>query len=106
MTATVMFDPLVPWPVLAGIGALALAGIILALWRGLASFNDIDDPMRVAPGAELLIPTATEARRLAGVAHQVADRPRGTENLFKLPAGGLIDIFPDGNRSAGKQPVN
>jgi len=39
-----------------------------ALWRGLASFNDIDDPMRVAPGAELLIPTATEAKRLAGVA--------------------------------------
>jgi hypothetical protein len=39
-----------------------------ALWRGLASFNDIDDPMRVAPGAELLIPTTTEAKRLAGVA--------------------------------------
>ncbi len=38
MTATVMFDPLIPWPVLAGIGALALAGIILALWRGLAGW--------------------------------------------------------------------
>jgi nucleoid-associated protein YgaU len=37
-----------------------------ALWRGLALFNDIDDPMRVAPGSELLIPTAAEAIRLAG----------------------------------------
>jgi hypothetical protein len=38
-----------------------------ALWRGLAAFNDIDDPLRLAPGAELLIPTTTEAARLAGV---------------------------------------
>lgn len=38
-----------------------------ALWRGLATFNDIDDPMRLAPGTELLIPTMTEAVRLSGV---------------------------------------
>ncbi|MCF6232615.1 MAG: hypothetical protein L3J36_05885 [Rhodobacteraceae bacterium] len=38
MTATVMFDPLIPWPVLAVIAALALAGILLALWRGLAGW--------------------------------------------------------------------
>ena len=36
------------------------------LWRGLAVFNDIDDPLRVPPGLELLIPTMTEAVRLAG----------------------------------------
>jgi len=36
------------------------------LWRGLAAFNDIDDPMRVPPGSELLIPTTAEAVRLAG----------------------------------------
>jgi nucleoid-associated protein YgaU len=32
-----------------------------ALWRGLAAFNGIDDPLRVAPGSRLLIPTADEA---------------------------------------------
>jgi nucleoid-associated protein YgaU len=37
-----------------------------ALWRGLAVFNDIDDPLRLAPGSQLLIPTITEATRLAG----------------------------------------
>ncbi len=35
MTASVLFDPLVPWPLLIGFGVLVLAGIILALWRGL-----------------------------------------------------------------------
>jgi len=38
-----------------------------ALWRGLADFNAIDDPLRLAPGTELLIPTPAEAARLAGV---------------------------------------
>jgi hypothetical protein len=36
------------------------------LWRGLAEFNAIDDPLRVCPGVELLIPTTAEAVRLAG----------------------------------------
>lgn len=36
-----------------------------ALWRGLAAFNGIDDPLRVRPGATLLVPTADEARRLS-----------------------------------------
>jgi hypothetical protein len=36
-----------------------------ALWRGLAAFNGIDDPLRVRPGATLLLPTADEARRLS-----------------------------------------
>jgi hypothetical protein len=38
-----------------------------ALWRGLAEFNGIDDPMRVTPGTRLLIPTPAEARRLSAV---------------------------------------
>ncbi len=33
-------------------------------WRGLAAFNGIDDPLRLLPGARLLIPTAAEAARL------------------------------------------
>lgn len=35
------------------------------LWRAIASFNEIDDPLRVAPGTSLLIPSITEAVRLA-----------------------------------------
>ncbi len=34
-------------------------------WRGLAAFNDIDDPLRVAPGTTLLLPTPREAARLS-----------------------------------------
>jgi Contractile injection system tube protein len=32
-----------------------------ALWRGLAAFNQIDDPLRLKVGARLLIPTIDEA---------------------------------------------
>jgi nucleoid-associated protein YgaU len=32
-----------------------------ALWRALAVFNGIDDPLRVAPGLRLLLPSADEA---------------------------------------------
>ena len=36
-----------------------------SLWRGLAAFKGIDDPLRVAAGTRLLVPTADEARQLA-----------------------------------------
>jgi len=36
-----------------------------ALWRGLAAFNEIDDPLRVAPGTRLRIPTLDEAAALS-----------------------------------------
>lgn len=36
-----------------------------ALWRGLAVFNAIDDPLRLRPGQRVLIPTATEAAELS-----------------------------------------
>jgi len=36
-----------------------------ALWRGVAAFNEIDDPLRVEAGTRILVPTADEARRLA-----------------------------------------
>lgn len=35
------------------------------LWRGLATFNGIDDPLRVSPGTTIVLPTADEARRLS-----------------------------------------
>jgi nucleoid-associated protein YgaU len=36
-----------------------------ALWRALAVLNGIDDPLRVAPGTRILIPTADEAAALS-----------------------------------------
>jgi nucleoid-associated protein YgaU len=36
-----------------------------ALWRGLAAFNNIDDPLRLATGRRLLIPSADEASALS-----------------------------------------
>lgn len=35
-----------------------------AMWRSLALFNSIDDPLRVAPGTSILVPSAAEAARL------------------------------------------
>lgn len=34
------------------------------LWRSLAAYNGIDDPLRVRPGTRILIPSAAEAARL------------------------------------------
>jgi hypothetical protein len=38
MTGSVVLDPLLPWPLIAGLAALALAAAGLALWRGLAGW--------------------------------------------------------------------
>lgn len=38
MTGSIVFDPLLPWPLIAALGALALIGVALALWRGLAGW--------------------------------------------------------------------
>ncbi|WP_323763832.1 hypothetical protein [Marinovum sp.] len=39
MTGTVIFDPMLPWPVLAGVGLLVLFAAGLALWRGLSGWG-------------------------------------------------------------------
>lgn len=52
-------------------GADSLAGVAYreygdaALWRGIAAFNEIDDPLRVAAGTRILVPSLGEAKRLA-----------------------------------------
>ncbi|MGP6089067.1 hypothetical protein [Antarctobacter jejuensis] len=38
MNGQIVFDPLLPWPVIAVLAALALAGAGLALWRGLSGW--------------------------------------------------------------------
>ncbi len=35
------------------------------LWRGIAAFNEIDDPLRVEAGTRILVPAIDEARRLS-----------------------------------------
>jgi nucleoid-associated protein YgaU len=36
----------------------------VAMWRSLALFNDIDDPLRLEPGISILVPSTDEAARL------------------------------------------
>ncbi|MGY9045883.1 membrane protein [Puniceibacterium antarcticum] len=38
MTGTILFDPLLPWGAIGVLGALALIGVVLALWRGLSGW--------------------------------------------------------------------
>ncbi len=38
MTGTIIFDPLLPWIAIGVLGALALVGVVLALWRGLSGW--------------------------------------------------------------------
>lgn len=38
MTGELVYDPLLPWPLIAALGALALFGVALALWRGLTGW--------------------------------------------------------------------
>ena len=62
MTGTLIFDPLIPWPVLAVIACMALAGIALALWRGLSGWALRGLAVCVLLGA------------LAGPVYQIEDR--------------------------------
>lgn len=44
------------------------------VWRAIAEANDIDDPMRLRPGQELLLPGADEVYRLRGGSRGEEDR--------------------------------
>lgn len=59
---TVIFDPLLPWPLLGALAALSLAAVVLAAWRGLSGWG-----LR-ALGALVLLGA------LSGPAWQVEDR--------------------------------
>ncbi|MDK3017767.1 hypothetical protein [Pseudodonghicola flavimaris] len=49
MTGSIVFDPLLPWPVLAGLTVLAVLAVALALWRGLSGW-----PLRLLSAAVIL----------------------------------------------------
>lgn len=62
MTGSVIFDPLIPWPFIAALGLVALAGVALALWRGLSGWA-----LRALAALALL-------GALAGPVYRVEDR--------------------------------
>ncbi len=72
MTGTVIFDPLIPWPVLAIIASIAVAGVILALWRGLSGW--------ALRGLAALVVIAA----LAGPVYQVEDRAPLTDIVLMI----------------------
>ncbi|NVO56095.1 hypothetical protein HW561_09880 [Rhodobacteraceae bacterium B1Z28] len=72
MTGTVIFDPLIPWPVLVIIAIIASTGIILALWRGLSGW--------ALRGLAALVVIAA----LAGPVYQVEDRAPLTDIVLMI----------------------
>ncbi|MTI01340.1 hypothetical protein [Roseibium sp. RKSG952] len=72
MTGTVIFDPLIPWPVLAIVAAIAVFGIILALWRGLSGW--------ALRGLAALVVIAA----LSGPVYQIEDRAPLTDIVLMI----------------------
>lgn len=72
MTGTVIFDPLIPWAVLAVVAAIAVCGIVLALWRGLSGW--------ALRGFAALVVIAA----LAGPVYQVEDRAPLTDIVLMI----------------------
>ncbi|WP_424831915.1 DUF7408 domain-containing protein [Ruegeria sp.] len=72
MTGTVIFDPLIPWPVLAAVAAVAVGGVILALWRGLSGW--------ALRGLAALVVIAA----LTGPVYQIEDRAPLTDIVLMI----------------------
>ena len=72
MTGTIIFDPLIPWPVLAVIAGIVAAGVAVALWRGLSGWA-----LRGLAGLVLL-------GALSGPAFQQEDRAPLTDIVVLL----------------------
>ena len=122
MTGSFVFDPLLPWVVIAVLAALALAGIVLALWRGLSgwAFRALAALVLVGALAQpsyqvedrapltnivLMLVDETASQNLAeraGVTAEAADRleasllARDNTEVRRIPV-------PDGEGDAGTQ---
>ncbi|NOD33206.1 MULTISPECIES: hypothetical protein [unclassified Ruegeria] len=72
MTGTVIFDPLIPWPILAAVGAIAVAGVVLALRRGLSGW--------ALRGLAALVVLAA----LSGPVYQIEDRAPLTDIVLMI----------------------
>lgn len=122
MTGQVVFDPLLPWPVIYGMAALALSGVVLALWRGLKGWalRLLAGVVLVAALAQpswqtedraplsdivLLLEDQTASQRLAeraGVTSEAADELEA--ELLARPNTEVRRIpVPDGEGDAGTQ---
>ncbi|WP_425084816.1 hypothetical protein [Ruegeria profundi] len=72
MTGTVIFDPLIPWPILLAVASIAVAGVVLAVWRGLSGW--------ALRGLAVLVVIAA----LAGPVYQVEDRAPLTDIVLMI----------------------
>ncbi len=72
MTGTVILDPLIPWPVLLVVASIAVAGVVLAVWRGLSGW--------ALRGLAVLVVIAA----LAGPVYQVEDRAPLTDIVLMI----------------------
>ncbi len=72
MTGTVIFDPLIPWPILFVVASIAIAGVVLAVWRGLSGW--------ALRGLAVLVAIAA----LAGPVYQVEDRAPLTDIVLMI----------------------
>ncbi|MEP3329985.1 hypothetical protein [Sedimentitalea sp.] len=83
MTGSVVFDPLIPWIAVAVLAALALAGVSLALWRGLSGWGYRTLAALVLLGA------------LAGPAYQVEDRAPLTDIVVMIEDQSASQMLSD-----------
>ncbi len=72
MTGTIIFDPLIPWPILAVVAVIALSGVVLALLRGLSGW--------ALRGLAALVVLAA----LSGPVYQVEDRAQLTDIVLMI----------------------
>ncbi|PYE83838.1 hypothetical protein [Pseudoroseicyclus aestuarii] len=89
MTRTIVFDPLLPWPLIAAIAVLAAIFVALSLWRGLrgwwlrglaalALLAGIANPAIYSEERDML-PDIVIAVVDASASQRIADRPAQTE---------------------------
>ncbi|WP_299983958.1 hypothetical protein [uncultured Ruegeria sp.] len=83
MTGTVIFNPLIPWPILAVVALVALSGVVLALWRGLSGWA-----LRGLAGLIILA-------ALSGPVYQAEDRAPLTDIVLMIEDESASQILSD-----------
>ncbi len=83
MTGSILFDPLLPWPFLAGVALLAIASVGLALWRGLSGW------------ALRLLAALVVIGALSGPVYQREDRTPLTDIVVLIEDRSASQALPD-----------
>ncbi|MEX0285571.1 MAG: hypothetical protein AB3N23_13260 [Paracoccaceae bacterium] len=83
MTGTILFDPLLPWPLIAAVAVLAAASVALALWRGLSGW------------ALRLLAALVVVGALAGPVYQQEDRQPLTDIVVLLEDRSASQMLSD-----------